>query len=259
MITTSVITCVYNDLMGLSLTAGSVLASLAPDTELLICDDASTDGTQDVLEKWSAGQERITVLRNEKNLGPTASRNRLLNAAQGTYVSILDAGDLLLPKKISTHASILSNKASVSVVCGRAAVKAPNSRWHSLPSIGFQMGYDLAQPYQFVFSTMTFRRSALENIGGFEEPVFTAEGIDAFLKMGDHDGQAYSSQFACLKFRNPESASQRFSSEHAALITQTLMAKTLRRRHGPLAASTYTQRLLRHRPQPQNTSSLTNR
>ena len=65
------------------------------DLEIIVCDDASTDGTWEVLERYVAEHPdlNIKLLRNDTNRGVGYTRNRLLDACTGLYVTGLDADD----------------------------------------------------------------------------------------------------------------------------------------------------------------------
>lgn len=77
---------------------GSVLRQTERDLECLVVDDASTDDTPAVLASFD--DPRLTVLRNETNLGPFASANRGLSRATGAFVARLDADDVCVPHRL---------------------------------------------------------------------------------------------------------------------------------------------------------------
>lgn len=62
--------------------------------EIVVVDDASTDSTPELLSFLAAKDKRIKAVRNEKNLGRSASRNRGNALATGDYILVLDADDL---------------------------------------------------------------------------------------------------------------------------------------------------------------------
>ena len=62
--------------------------------QIIIVDDASTDGTAGILRKYCAADARVTVLINEENRGAGYSRNRAMGLAKGDYVIFLDDDDL---------------------------------------------------------------------------------------------------------------------------------------------------------------------
>ena len=93
----SVVMPLYNAEKFLELSVQSVLQQTFKDFELILVDDCSTDGTLAAAENFD--DARITILRNEKNLGtPGATRNVGLDAAQGEYVYFMDDDDVLLER-----------------------------------------------------------------------------------------------------------------------------------------------------------------
>lgn len=76
----------------------SVLAWKNEDLEvILVIDSPGHEIEKDVYEV-AARDSRVKVLRNEKNMGPSYSRNRGIDAAQGDYVMMVDADDRIVPK-----------------------------------------------------------------------------------------------------------------------------------------------------------------
>ena len=76
----------------------SALASaLDEGLEVLVVDDASTDGTIEQLQQRHAGDPRVRWLRLDRNQGPSVARNLGLQHASGEFVLFLDSDDVLLP------------------------------------------------------------------------------------------------------------------------------------------------------------------
>lgn len=61
--------------------------------EIIICDDASTDNSLEVIKKWIAKDARIRLLQNEVNLGAVKTYNRCYFEAKGDFVMVQDADD----------------------------------------------------------------------------------------------------------------------------------------------------------------------
>ncbi|MBT0653788.1 glycosyltransferase family 2 protein [Geomobilimonas luticola] len=75
----------------------SVLAQTFSDYELIISDNCSDDNTRHIVEKYTISDSRIRYYCNEQNIGMVGNWNRCLELAQGEYVKILCADDLLEP------------------------------------------------------------------------------------------------------------------------------------------------------------------
>ena len=96
--------------------AGSILSQTWRNLELIIVDDASTDGTWSILQELAARDERVHILRNSVNVGPYVSKNRALSIASGTYITIHDADDWALPERIERQVQdILENGAKATI------------------------------------------------------------------------------------------------------------------------------------------------
>jgi hypothetical protein len=71
------------------------------DLEVIVVDDASNDGTLEVAERLTARDARVRVVRNLRNLGEAAARNRALVCARGEWVALLDSDDAWLPERLA--------------------------------------------------------------------------------------------------------------------------------------------------------------
>ena len=71
----SVIVPVYNTQDYLVRCLDSLLAQTYPNLEILLIDDASTDGSGRLCEEYAAGDDRLQIIHFTKNRGPSAARN----------------------------------------------------------------------------------------------------------------------------------------------------------------------------------------
>jgi CDP-glycerol glycerophosphotransferase len=92
----TVVVIVYNDAARLPRAVRSVLRQSLRDLEVIIADDASTDGTPEVAARLADGDPRVRYLRREVNSGGCgAPRNDGIDAAAAPYVMFLDSDDEL--------------------------------------------------------------------------------------------------------------------------------------------------------------------
>lgn len=83
--------------------AQSILNQSWRNLELLIVDDASTDGTFAALREIAASDPRVKLFRNNKNVGPYVSKNIALMHAKADWITGHDADDWAHPKRIEDH------------------------------------------------------------------------------------------------------------------------------------------------------------
>ena len=79
--------------------------------EIIIIDDASTDDTLSVIEKFKKANTRIPIqiITKVENKGPAHSRNIGIKTAKGKYIALLDSDDYLHPDKIKTQITFLES------------------------------------------------------------------------------------------------------------------------------------------------------
>ena len=91
----SVLIAVYNTEKYLPECLDSLLNQTLMEWEAVCVDDASTDGSWNILQEYSEKDERIRVIRLSENHGQAYARNQALAKAKGDYVAFLDSDDRL--------------------------------------------------------------------------------------------------------------------------------------------------------------------
>ena len=89
----------------------AVIGQSFTDFEFYICDDGSSDNTPYILQKYSDIDDRIKILRNEKNAGIAATRNRLLSVLpeSAEFVAWIDADDVCFPQRFQMQIDFLNS------------------------------------------------------------------------------------------------------------------------------------------------------
>lgn len=123
----SVIVPVYNDEACLGQAIESVLAQTLGDWELLVVDDASTDGTPALIRSYAERDERIRPLHPGRNVGAPAARNLALGEARGELIALLDSDDYYLPEYLERGVSLYD---AARAAGGRPGVIAFNGYIH---------------------------------------------------------------------------------------------------------------------------------
>ena len=181
----SVLMSVHNGLPFVQEAVESVLAQTLSDFELLLYDDASSDGTTDYL--MGLRDPRLSVFRNEENLGLTATLNRGLELAKGEYVARMDADDVAVPERLERQVKFLEENLDVGLVGSSrilidergdfiaAAFATPDDlgiRWKCL------LGNPFAHP------TVVIRKRVLDAHGlRYDEGFITAQDYELWTRL----------------------------------------------------------------------------
>ena len=85
----------------------SILDQLGPTDELVVVDDASTDDTVSIVESF--GDARVTVHRNDANVGSVRTFERALGLARGAYLLLADQDDVWVPGRLEAMVAALGS------------------------------------------------------------------------------------------------------------------------------------------------------
>lgn len=206
---------VYNGERWLGEAIESVLGQTRSDFELLIVDDASSDGSPEVAAVAARRDDRIRVVENPKTIGAVPNHNRCLELAEGELVKFLHHDDRLRSDCLERMAAVFEANPSVGLVFSRREILLDNPRdpaaqeWkreHEILHSGFgglqevNDGQALLARYLPTFGEAEFanwigepsavmvQRSAVDRIGGFDECVRQSFDIDLWVRlMASHD------------------------------------------------------------------------
>ena len=111
MATFSVIIPVYNGSDTVLRAIASAMGQTYTAAQVIVVDDASTDGTADLVERTYG--ERVTLIRKLVNQGSAAARNKGMDVATGDYISFLDADDAWHKDKLLLLNTILTSQPNI--------------------------------------------------------------------------------------------------------------------------------------------------
>src|SRR5229473_6630674 len=94
----------------------SVLEQKYPNMEVVIIDNASNDGTVDILEPFA---EKCRIYYNDENIGFAAAQNQAIALAQGEWVLTLNPDVLLLPSFVQSLVDAGTVDPKIGTVCGK--------------------------------------------------------------------------------------------------------------------------------------------
>ena len=96
----SIIIPVYNVEKYIAECLESVINQTYSNLEIICIDDCGSDNSMKIVQEYADKDNRIKIIRHEKNLGCAVARNTGIDAASGNYIFILDSDDYLMPNII---------------------------------------------------------------------------------------------------------------------------------------------------------------
>ena len=177
----SVIIPAYNAEPYIRAAIESCLSQTYPPCEIIVVDDASTDGTAAVAESFPAP---VRVIRLPENTGVAAARNRGVRASTGDWIAFLDADDWFLPEKLERQRRcLLENERAVLIYAGWRVIAVDGAE-----SVGrFKPPADLLPMLRYRCNlpllTILVRRSVFDSVGGFNPAFRRCQDWDLWLRI----------------------------------------------------------------------------
>lgn len=189
MIDISVIMCVYNleNAEILKLSIESILNQSYRNFELIICDDASTDNTLNIIKDMVEHKEQVKIISNNKNLKAGGARNRCLNLARGDFIAIMDADDFSVPGRLKLQKDFLDQNPDIAFVGGKGRYfnQKINDREDTYWFAKYPEKKDFLFVMPFVHASIMFRKKVLDQCGGYSEKkeVQRAEDYELLMRI----------------------------------------------------------------------------
>jgi glycosyltransferase involved in cell wall biosynthesis len=212
---------VYNAEAYIQVALDSILGQTYTNFEVLIINDGSTDGTQEVINAYT--DKRIRCIQQE-NCGVAQSLNNGIDLVNTKYIRRHDADDYSEPDMLATQMEFLQNNSDIDFVSTRCAFMTDRgkvAKEYTSPDIFyFDKNKDfiiaersLFKPYSpIVHGTVLGLTSVFKEMGGYRTAFLTSEDSDLWLRIIEKH------KFAILKHPyyhlrlNATSATQRHKS-----------------------------------------------
>ena len=177
----SVIMSVFNAEDTIEDCVKSILNQTFDSFELLIVNDASTDNTHKLLEKFSKKDKRIKIFTNSENIGLTKSLNFMLSKAKGKYIARQDADDISLPKRFEKQIEFIQSR-KFDIVVSRAKKLHDES---IIPKFSFIIPSKILIRFKnpFIHGTLFASKDLLEGLNFYNEEFYYSQDYELFSRI----------------------------------------------------------------------------
>tara|TARA_A100001011_G_C14306323_1_gene843341 strand:- start:2407 stop:3129 length:723 start_codon:yes stop_codon:yes gene_type:complete len=161
----------------------SCLSQTYKNYKITVIDDCSTEDVESLVNDF----ENINYLRNNKNLGPGASRNIGIRNTSGDLISMLDADDIMHKNKLELSIKEFEKNKDIGMTCGNYRILVNRKRlmapFYKMP---IKIGHRELMRQNYVASgSVTMKRSVIEDVGLFDEKYWIAEDYDMWLRISE--------------------------------------------------------------------------
>ncbi|WP_413728003.1 glycosyltransferase [Sodalis sp. RH19] len=157
--------------------------------QVLICDDGSDKNYEEIYEKYKNSFSDLILLRNESSRGACHSRNRMIQIADGEYITGLDDDDEFLPDRIETfvQAKELSEYA---YLCAGQLTKTKTGIYRQPHQPGkIELSHLFNRNY--VGNQVFVKTEAFRMINGFDESLPAWQDYDAWVRLTQSIGSGF--------------------------------------------------------------------
>lgn len=177
---------VRNQEATLAAAINSILKQSFRQFEFIIVNDASTDHSVEILADFAVKDKRIKLLTNRRQLGLTRSLNQAIKKAKGKYLARMDGDDIALPRRLEKQLKFLADHPQIALLGTAAYLINQKNKQIGLkrfPSDHQHIRASVLRYCPFIHPTWMFRRSALKEIGDYNEKFPFAQDYELVLRF----------------------------------------------------------------------------
>ena len=207
----SVVITTYNRLALLKRAIRRALAQTVP-CEVVVVDNASTDGTEAYMNELAAEQsDRLVYVRNDSNTQHAGAVNAGVEAASGEWIKLVDDADYLADNCLEVMAEAISLRPTAALCsCQAAQVDTEGNELSRTPPTGPGEMFYIPQcdiHYGMLLEAVPFgtpiqvavRRDAFLKSGGWDVSMTSCDDIDSWIRAAEHGDALFINQ--CLAYR----------------------------------------------------------
>lgn len=179
--------------------------------ELIMCDDCSSDGTYELAKKIAKTDERIKLIRNNRNLTLSPTLNNCLDIAKGEYVARMDGDDICNPERFEEELKFLLENPEYSLVSTRMNLFDDNGVFRTTNVKSFPDVYDLVSGSPFCHAGCMMKTSVIKELNGYntDESVNRVEDLDLWYRLYKAGYKGANIQEALYSMRDDRNAIKR--------------------------------------------------
>lgn len=190
----SIVLPTYNGSRFIEESIESVLSQTYTNWELIIVNDASTDNTAEIIEKYAQKDERIKIITNKENKTLPASLNLGFKLARGNYYTWTSDDNVYKPESIEYMADYLDKHSETDLIsCDFDYIDEAGDIKGQFDPLQNRNVLELTKRCN-IGACFMYRKSIAQKVGEYENDMFCAEDFDYWCRMALVGNIDYSSK-----------------------------------------------------------------
>lgn len=167
----SVLMGVFNNEKTIGKSIESIQAQTFTDWEMIICDDGSVDNSCQIIESYIEKDNRIKLIKNDRNHGLSYTLNRCIEESQGEYCARMDGDDLCSPIRFERQVAFLDENKEYAFV-STTMIRFDEQGVYHVPendTIYVPNKKDYVKGSPFCHAPVMIRKQAYLDVGGYRD------------------------------------------------------------------------------------------
>lgn len=184
----SVVMSCYNCAPTVGHAIDSILEQTMKDFEFIVIEDGSHDNTLDILVEYTQKDNRIHLIKNEKNIGLAASLNKGIRAARTDIIARMDADDISFHDRFNKQLSCLDQNENIDIVGSgikEQTKKGILRKTRLLPKVHTDIIKRVFKKPLVYHPTIMIRKKVFMENGFYDPSITWAEDADLWYRIYD--------------------------------------------------------------------------
>ena len=175
---------IYNGEKYLREAIESILNQTLPDFEFIIVNDASTDGSLEIIQSYD--DRRIRIINNKTNIGLTRSLNIAIEQAQGKLIARQDADDISLPNRLEEQFRYFKQHPETALLGTSIYIIDEDGERQGKRILSDDPSRNNFQGAWFAHGSAMLKTEIVRKLGGYNELYRYSQDFELWLKIAKH-------------------------------------------------------------------------
>lgn len=207
----SVVMGIYNCADTLEEAVDCIINQTYTNWELIMCDDGSSDNTYELAQELAKKDNRIIVIKNEKNMTLAPTLNHCIEYAKGEYIARMDGDDTCHKERFAKELDFLENNKDFAFVSCFMNLYDDKGVYRVIKHKPVPTAHDMVKRSQFCHAGCMIRTDAIKAVGCYstDKAYYRIEDYDLWTRLLAEGYQGYNLQEPLYSMRDDRNAQKR--------------------------------------------------